>query len=52
MIAEFLVGMQAETVSTKVFVVKEPRQVLGERPAVAFWPWIWLFQASETPSSL
>jgi hypothetical protein len=36
MSVEWLAGMQTETVLVKVSVVKEPRQIGGERPAVAF----------------
>lgn len=36
MSVEWLAGMQAETVLVKVSVVEEPRQIGGERPAVAF----------------
>jgi hypothetical protein len=46
MLVELLVRMQAEMVSVKVMVVKEPRRILGEQHAIAFWPWIWLSQTS------
>jgi len=49
MLVELLVQMQAETLSAKM-LVKEPRRILGERPATAFWPWIRLSQTSEAPS--
>jgi hypothetical protein len=32
--------MQAEAVLAKVVVVKERRRILGEPPAIGFWPWI------------